>query len=497
MDEKTSCFAKPELVFSSILVLSGVVIGAVTLVLSASLGFKGFITALLCFTAVAILCTFVCTTHYNLFFLSMATLSLPLGLDFHILYKDTPYVQLRGLPVTLFDLFFLLLLMYWFLQIISRKATVRIVPSISFPALAYIGIAGISALHSQDRTLSLCMLLLIIKGYLIFIYFANNVTTNEQIAWIIVMLGIGILMQSGIGFLQYFTGGRLGLEILGEYDQGFREIRAGSAIISRVGGTMGVNNLPMYLNFFMPLFLCLLFTNISFKYKLGAGLVLLLGGITEILTFSRGGWLSLTVGITIALYGILKQKLKSHLKSAFLVGTVILITVTILLGISQDVRHRVFGNDHGSALSRISMIQVALRMITENPLQGVGLNSYAAQMNRYDHTRQNISYRFPFPVHNTFLLIAAESGIPALLSFLILLFGSIRMSLLFFQVKDRFCHLVGIGFSSGFLSWMIHAQFEGVRAGIYTPPWFSIAMIAALHQMVVLYRTSSDAGKSI
>ena len=65
------------------------------------------------------------------------------------------------------------------------------------------------------------------------------------------------------------------------------------------------------------------------------------------------------------------------------------------------------------------MFRVALNIIQQNPLFGTGLNTYSEVMHHYDP--KHLIGGFEFPVHNMYLFIAAEIGIPGLLFFLLFL----------------------------------------------------------------------------
>jgi O-antigen ligase len=415
-----------------------------------------------------------------------AVFLLPVRLNFHPIFKETYYVQLKGLPISLFDLVFAFLFIHWVLQLLLGRERLRFFPAISLPALGYILLAGLSTLRSQDMVLSLIMLLLIVKAYLIFLYFANNIKTETEIYLIVGVLALTIFMQSFIGILQYVTGGTLGLGVIfGETEHTFKTFTAGFSQLSRVGGTIGsANSLAMYLNFTLPLLLCFLFTSASSTSRIFVGLSFVLGCLTELLTLSRGGWVALTFAVMVVFYGVFKERLKSRLKSLVVMAIGISFVVVVTIGLFTSVRTRLFEDDYGAAYSRIPMMQVAFNIIKDNPFLGVGLNNYTTVMNRYDRTRENISYTFPFPVHNAFLIIAAESGILALFCFLGILLGVYSKAWLFFRGKDRILSLLGLGSFCGILTWIIHAQFKMDLASVNIALWFSFALVAAIHQML-------------
>jgi O-antigen ligase len=100
---------------------------------------------------------------------------------------------------------------------------------------------------------------------------------------------------------------------------------------------------------------------------------------------------------------------------------VIIISTIVLV---EPLKRRLFEEDYGAAQVRIPLAQVALNIIRHHPLLGVGLTNYVAAAPAYDQTKEAVSFTFPRPVHNEFLLIAAETGLPALG-----LFGFIFLSL--------------------------------------------------------------------
>ena len=91
------------------------------------------------------------------------------------------------------------------------------------------------------------------------------------------------------------------------------------------------------------------------------------------------------------------------------------------MGLITPLRQRLFLEDYGAARTRIPLTEVALNIIGHHPWLGIGLGNYTMAAPDYDTTPEGISYEFPRPVHNEFLLIAAEQGLPALGLFLVIL----------------------------------------------------------------------------
>lgn len=465
---------------NSVSILLGVLSGA-ALVIMAPQGGKWFAAVILGLISFYSLFTII-IKYFKITFLFIAVFFISIRLDFQLFFKDTGYQQLTGLPVSMFDLAFILLLINWIYRLIRREESFRFFPSISLPAILYIFLSGLSAFLSEDKIFSFSMLILIIKTYFVFLYFANTIRTKVDILCIIIASLFGVLLQSLLGGMQFLTGSTMGLEMFGE---GTRSVTIGQESISRVGGTIGdPNTLAMYLNFILPFLVAFLFTNIRLSAKIIVGFIILAGGVTEIMTLSRGGWMALGISTMVVLYGIFRIKFKSHFKSAFLVITIALLISGITLIVFSDVRARILESDQGSAYSRIPLFEVAFNIIKNNPLIGVGLNNYTVVMNQYDRTVWAISYKFSYPVHNAFLIIAAESGIPALACFLWMLINSFWKGLSFFSGHDRFLSFLGIGWVCGILTWVVHSMIKMSYIGLNIPLWLSIGVIIAIYRML-------------
>jgi hypothetical protein len=320
------------------------------------------------FGVIAFFSYFTFFTNSRLFFLFFAAFSLSIRLDFYLFYKETSYVQLQGLPISLFDIIFMFLLIQWFFQLIVRKKTLRFFPTMSLPMLLFIIFSGVSVFQADDKLLSFSMLALTVKGFFIFLYFANNIRNKEEVMCIVIALAACMFIQCTVGIMQYLTGGTLGLgHLFGEFDSAFKKGWAGIQAISRIGGLIGTpNGLAMYLNSFLPVFLCFLFSDNGGKSRLFIGFIMIMGLITELLTLSRGGWIALSVGMLITLCGLFKIKYGGSIKALVIAVTSFLVVFVFVFSFSRSVRTRLIEDDYGSAYSRIPMMMVAFKAIKTN-----------------------------------------------------------------------------------------------------------------------------------
>jgi O-antigen ligase len=361
-----------------------------------------------------------------LLYLTVVLLTVPL--DFHPIYLEsntTPW-PVAGWRISLFDVTFLFLLVCWLLRrVLDNTWRIRLFPRLTLAYGLLWGLCLLSLARADlPLVIKLCALFLVTESWFIFLYFANQLL-NPRLLWGVVaaLLAAGAF-QALLGLLQYFSGGTLGLEFFGEAKTHMM-MRAGDVLVSRVSGTFGhPNNLAGYLAMVLQLNLALLFAPLKRGLRVLLGACLGLLGVALLLTLSRGGWLAGTLGVMITAFLCLRRRTRRPALAWFvtlLVSGVIIISTIVLV---EPLKRRLFEEDYGAAQVRIPLAQVALNIIRHHPLLGVGLTNYVAAAPAYDQTKEAVSFTFPRPVHNEFLLIAAETGLPALG-----LFGFIFLSL--------------------------------------------------------------------
>lgn len=78
--------------------------------------------------------------------------------------------------------------------------------------------------------------------------------------------------------------------------------------------------------------------------------------------------------------------------------------------------YSIFNLKEGSNQGRLEIWSQAVEVVKNNPLTGVGIGNYPLEI------KPTASYREPIYAHNTYLDIAAETGIPSVLIWTALLF---------------------------------------------------------------------------
>jgi hypothetical protein len=95
----------------------------------------------------------------------------------------------------------------------------------------------------------------------------------------------------------------------------------------------------------------------------------------------------------------------------------------------------IFTEDSESFMKRVDQAKIAVQMIKDYPVFGVGLNQYLVNLPKY---LKGASFRDYQPVHNVFLLFVVETGLVGVLLFLFLIwrFGSTRISIGLTRIKN-------------------------------------------------------------
>jgi O-antigen ligase len=469
----------------AILVVAIIGIGySATTVIALGLDTKWTLTIVLliiCFS------TFPLIKEKHKFALFFIVITLPIGLDFHFIhFPSLPYrLPINGLRITLFELIFFTLFIIWIFNLIRHNdLSVQFFPSFSVP---YFGILILFLMSSINSPLPFEIKLAYIWyasiNFLVFLFFANNVKDEEIISLIVKAMIVSGVIQSLLAIGQFITGSTFGIEIIGESEKGHWAMKSGAGLVHRVSGTVGhPNRLSSFLGWVLPLSIAMIFTAKKKRFYVLHFFSFAIVLIANILTFSRGGWISSFVSGTICCYWCLSKKFRIRFLSGLFVIAASCIFIASLIIFVNPVKQRLFGYDYGSFATRFPLAQVALSMITQSPFLGVGPGSYNAVSKQYDTTEVAISYIFPAPVHNEFLLIASEIGIPALILFLtIILFTLIRLLQTARQSSQKKITYVAIGFFCSWIGWCLHRMIAYDYSLLYHYAFLAIGTIYAMH----------------
>lgn len=333
------------------------------------------------------------------------------------------------------------------------------------PALVlYLLIAAATTLASIHLSGSIRDLAMYVAAFIIFFVLLNQLQSKEQLGVFLSVLLFGALLVSLFGVYQYIVGAPM--------PAGWVDATQNPTIRTRVYSVFGNPNVfAEYLVMMIPFGAALFF---AVKHVLAKLVFLGATGIftlTLLLTFSRGGWLGLLVGLLV--FALLKDR-----------RILILILIAALLGtaLMPDVilkRIGTIGSPLDSSNSyRFTVWRETIRIIRSFPLTGVGLG-HQSFMKIYPFYMLDRGKR-PFHSHNSYLQTLAETGIIGLLVFLWLLAGTFKRGLkAVAATRDPFLKHIIIASLAAIAGVLVQGMGEVI---IYLPKittlfWMNVALI--------------------
>jgi O-antigen ligase len=247
-------------------------------------------------------------------------------------------------------------------------------------------------------------------------YIAKNIH-KLKFEIVLLMFGIAIIFESVLAIAQFFNHGSIqgifyffGERYFDSQTLNIANASIGGELILRPYGTFSHPNvLAGYL------LTSILFVSSglnppvggqSAKLKMFCVVALGLGAVALFLTLSR-----IAILLWILIIGAYLIKRVKRLASSF--QLLVLFTVLMFLLFATPLGHR-FAEiklADESVVQRMELIKASSFMIKDNPLFGVGLNNFLVNLSEYQ--TQTIFFNLQ-PVHNIFILTAAETGIVGL-----------------------------------------------------------------------------------
>ena len=291
---------------------------------------------------------------------------------------------------------------------------------------------------------------------LVFFFTQRFLQNRRQVRWLLYAMTL-VLVFAAVNILRESMSSGFG------HTHFKNELRAGG-----IFGLGGENDLAGFLAEFIFVPLALFHLERGFLKR-----VMLLGGAALMAAacmfcYSRGAWIGIVVGG--AVYLVRRSGLKGVailVLLAILVAPFLPRTVVDRWTMTED---KNTGQLESSAASRVLVWQEGIRIISENPLLGVGWNRFLA-------TTSDMTMRLES--HNQYLKIAAEEGLPALLAFLFMIFCAFRLS---FGARDPFEREIFIALTSCLITFALVNFFGNrfLREPLTSYFWFFTGAVAWL-----------------
>jgi O-antigen ligase len=339
-----------------------------------------------------------------------------------------------------------------------------------------------SLLVATDLQLAVAELYHMAWMYMLFVYVALRVRNQKQLTVLVGALLSIALVQAVVVLLQWRTGGSLGLGFLGEQSVlGVRATDAG-VDLTRPSGTVVHPDFLAALVAPIGLISLSLAINLKRSWQKWACLAAApIGFLPLAISQTRAALLGAAVATVLLAAGYLKARRLSWQPIAITLGAAALATAVFW----DRIRTAMFDNLGTDQFqleidARVQLNNLALAMIKDHPILGVGINNFQAVMGQYDR------YGLIFagnPVHNLYLLIFAETGFFGLLTFLVLGAALLTTAMRAIVAQDR---LVG-GLAAGIASALVFFAVEELLA-FSVREEMPFAMLAMLAGLIVVCR---------
>jgi len=401
-------------------------------------------------------------------------LAIPLNLSFAPLSKEVAYHAggaQAGVILYPYDFPLIALIALSLLETLGKRKPIRF-SSIDVAAILLIIWTALSLYNSSYTRLSVFEILRIAKLYLLARVVASNVKGRDGQDVLIALL-IGLILQSVIAALQYTIGLDLDLNMFT-----VEELR-------RVSGTVGwPNTFGAYAATILSVGLALWILNVGGRFEILVRAACVAGFVSLILSFSRGAWTSLVAGVAIILFlGWRAARINTRSLAKLTAIALSAAMVGMVFGSSIVTRLTEVRPGMDTLVDRVKLNQVALNMIGAQPLLGVGINTFVGVMRQYDTT--GVTYYFPQPVHNVYLLVAAETGLVGLGLFLLLMLITFWEGVQAAKTDDRFLAACTIGILSGLVVLAVNnlADVHLRTDVLYALFWLLIGLVVAMRRM--------------
>ncbi len=449
----------------------------------AAVSFLEFKWALLAILGLAFPFVLAVVPDTRRFILWVLVFTFPLNIDVNMIWTQSPsgpsYLGIRLTDVLIIVL--LLLLLYQ----TGREKSVRsfkFFPHISLPTLALVIFSVLSMLVASDLKASFIEVANYIKLLVFFIIFANSIRNRQDLASVMGALFTSVIVQAVLVALQYYAGSSLGLSAygLGESPEVIQfEMQAFN--IARPGGTVGLcNAVARYFAMVLPVSIVLALVSQSRTMLWMARLTSNLALVGLIYTLTRSAWIGFAIAIIFTLLALVGRRLANMRVMANVAASGFVLAI-LLLFFGQMIYNRIVLDDYGSALTRITTAKVALKVIQDYPMMGVGINNYKHVLPVYWDVES--SFTRVAGVHNTYLQYVAEIGILGFLAyvwFMIAAYSRVQRAI---RSRSNFMAAVAVGIFGGYVSFAVTALGDvsnKTNHVVMVSMWLLLAIIEAI-----------------
>lgn len=355
-----------------------------------------------------------------------------------------------------------------------------------------------SAFYSLDVWAGVFAAIFYSKYVVSFIVLRDFLDSRERLRGALSVLAYGLAFQIVIGLLQVVNRGAFNIQGVTVATVQTTLSFEGAGGLSQFRA-MGLMAHPLAFAAYLLLNLPVLFGLALGRWRLAVSIrwrvmaLLILGGLSLILTLSRSSWISFAAASGWFLFVAWRHKLVSSGQITSFISSS-LIVAAMLAVFYPAVYLRMVEDDGGSALSRWILLDQAMLIIKDAPLLGVGLGGYVlAAQNVTPESFASIPEEHEkilrkSVVHNKYMSMAAEHGLIVMLFIVWLHCRFVGSALSVRNWYDPLEQTVAFGLAAAIVGYMVQYLFDEFYLGI--PMHLIWVAFALLGSIVALQKDS-------
>ena len=363
-------------------------------------------------------------------------------------------------------------LLWWLMTPIGERRTIDWGRPLLVPLALMFGAMFVAIAFSGERFVGVTALLYHLELYLVFWVVLQMVQTKADLERVLRLLLVVLAIQCVIYFIQSALG--VGFNLEGD------KIEQGT--VPRPGGTVS-SNPAGFASFAIPILMVAMarFLMSARRYERRYLAVLIAMGVTAVgLTFTRVAWAGLLVSSAML---VMTTWRRGFLPTRGIVWIAVALAIT-LAALAPGILYRNEEAPLDEAYSeRHGLMLIALEIIREHPLTGVGPGAYAYVYKR--HLPENLGDQWLYKVHNEYLLRTAESGIAGGIAWVLLLVTGFRLARQLSRIPVFAIQTLGLGWSAGILAlaWQMYwVPWDGFQYNVLL--WVFLALTIAAQRIV-------------
>ncbi|EKE11566.1 MAG: O-antigen polymerase [uncultured bacterium] len=340
-----------------------------------------------------------------------------LYLPFQLAINPWPGIDLASIRILILVLFF------WWLALGLKNRKIEINDNMqTFFVVSFLFLNFLSLIAARNVDWSIRKLLFLFSVFPVYFVASQIIINKKRLLKFITVIVFGAAAASVVGIFQFFSQFVFGFKAVYSFWANFVVLpflgsSFGEAVLKNPSWLVNVSGKtylratsifpdPHMFSFYLGLVLPLACGMFLYEKKrkaffLAAAIIIFLA---DIFTFSRGGYLGLFGGfifISIFFWNKIQKKYK-------ITTGLFLIAAFLVMLVPSPISQRFlssFNTKEGSNMGRILMWEKAIEVIADNPVLGVGIGNYPLEVSAVS------TYRDPIYAHNTYLDIAAETGL--------------------------------------------------------------------------------------